>query len=111
MQGLGGVRQFVRALSVHEFGAVGDERNALVLLDLEVAGGPVRRRGARPVRAAVLDRLRRQDRDRADRFLRGRQLSQASFVPDAGSGEGQEEPLKSRAVGVGRAFAVEHALF
>lgn len=40
MQGLIAFADPIVPGSVQELGAVGDERNALVLLDLEVAGGP-----------------------------------------------------------------------
>jgi hypothetical protein len=40
MQGLVAFADPIVPGSVREVGAVGDERNALVLLDLEVAGGP-----------------------------------------------------------------------
>jgi len=40
MQGLVAFADPIVPDSVRELGAVGDERNALILLDLEVAGGP-----------------------------------------------------------------------
>jgi hypothetical protein len=97
MQGLIAFADPIVPGSVLELGAVGDEHNALVLLDLEVAGGPFG--GGVHAPCARLYQVDLQDHHRADRLLCRRQLTGpllSAPAVDAGAGGVSAKPLAWR---------------